>query len=267
MEKPKPGRLTTLVAVTAFERAFALARKPEVGREDLVPRILSGMGTSQAYLGQIKVAEANIQRALALDLKTDPQSVDVARDLEALGATYLTSNRFEPARGVLERAVDIRTRTQGAQHPLAVQDLNSLGYAAYMQHDSVTAERLWRKTLDLNERIFGPNHPEVAVALNNVALIMVERRDYAGAEPLLQRAVAINLAQRGDYLKVSSSSIYLPAWESPDVALVMSPGAKKRSTKRWSRRGYTNTETSPRSWSIWRTWNASAGPSLRAWRD
>ena len=185
-------------AVVAFRKALALARVPAVGREDLIPRILSGLGASQTFLGDTGAGAASISEALALDLKADPQSLDVARDLEALGSNRLATNQFGPAREALQRALAIRTRAQGADAPFAVQDLNTLGYIAYMEGDSATAGRLWRKTLVLNERIFGAKHPEVAVALNNVALIMVERRDYGGAAPLLRRAVAINLALRDD---------------------------------------------------------------------
>jgi tetratricopeptide (TPR) repeat protein len=185
-------------AAAAFRQALALAEHPKTGRPDLVPRILSGLGTSQTYVGDMAAGEANIRRAIHLDTIADPAGLDLARDLEALGLNQLMGERFGPARAALDRAVAIRTRLQGADHPLAVQDLNSLGYAAYMEHDSATAERLWRRTLLLDERLFGPNHPEVAVALNNVALIMVERRQYGAAEPLLRRAVAINLEQRDD---------------------------------------------------------------------
>lgn len=185
-------------AVEALTRALALARDPAAGREDLVPRILSALGTSQTLLGDTGPGAANIRAALAADLKSDPDSVDVARDLEALAYNDLIANRFGPARTSLNRALEIRIREQGPTHPLAVQDLNQLGYAAYMQRDSASAERLWARTLPLNERILGPDHPEVAVSLNNLALLMVERRDYAAALPLLRRAVAINLAQRDD---------------------------------------------------------------------
>lgn len=185
-------------ATAAFKQALVEAKKPASGRADLIPRILSGLGTSQTYQGELDAGAANIRAALAIDSKADAASVDVARDLEALGLNAFTAERFGVARESFAKALAIRTRLQGALHPLAVQDLNQLGSVAYAQHDSAGAERLWTQALPLNERLFGPNHPEVATTLNNAALSRVERRDYRGALPMLRRAVAINQAQRGD---------------------------------------------------------------------
>lgn len=185
-------------ATAAFKQALAEAKAPGSGRADLVPRILSGLGAAQTYQGDLAAGAANIRAALAMDSRTSPASVDVARDLEALGLNAYTAEQLDIARASFARALAIRTQLQGALHPLAVQDLNQLGTVAYAQHDSAAAERLWTQALPLNERLFGPNHPEVATSLNNAALSRVERRDYRGALPMLRRAVAINEAQRGD---------------------------------------------------------------------
>ena len=183
-------------SIAALTKALALAREPATGREDLVPRILSRLGTSQTLLGDTAVGEANIREALRISLMSGSDSVDVARDLEALGYNDLITKRYTAARQNLERALQIRTRQQGATHPVAVQDLNQLGYAAYMQQDWADAERLMGRALQLNEQILGANHPEVANSLNNTARLKIERGAYAAALPLLRRAITINLAQR-----------------------------------------------------------------------
>ncbi len=183
-------------SVAALTKALSLARDPATGREHLVPRILSRLGTSQTLLGDTAAGEANIREALAISLKSSDDSVDVARDLEALGYNDLITKRYAAARQNLERALQIRIKHQGPTHPVAVQDLNQLGYAAYMQQDWAGAERLLGRSLQLNEQILGPNHPEVANSLNSTARLKIERRDYATALPLLRRAIGINLAQR-----------------------------------------------------------------------
>ncbi len=183
-------------SVAALTKALALARDPATGREDLVPRILSRLGTAQTLLGDTAAGEANIRAALAISLRSANDSVDVARDLEALAYNDLITKRYAAARQNLERALEIRIKQQGPTHPTAIQDLNQLGYAAYMQHDWVSAQRLLARTLQLNEQILGPEHPEVANSLNSLARQMIERRDYTSALPLLRRAIAINLKQR-----------------------------------------------------------------------
>ena len=201
-------------SVAALTKALALARDPVNGREDLVPRILSRLGTSQTLLGDTAAGEANIREALAISLKSTNDSVDVARDLEALGYNFLITKRYAAARLYLERALEIRIKRQGATHPTAIQDLNQLGSIAYMQHDWVNAQRLLARTLQLNEQVLGPEHPEVANALNNLARLMIERRDYRLAVPLLRRAIAINLRQRD-----ASAPIFVFPYANLGIAL------------------------------------------------
>lgn len=76
--------------------------------------------------------------------------------------------------------------------------MNQLGSVTYLQGDSGAAERYFSRALPLQEKVLGRNHPEVATSLNNLARLMLERRDYRAALPLLQRAVDIQLAQRGE---------------------------------------------------------------------
>jgi len=185
-------------AAAAFQKALAIARSPGSERSDLIPHILSGLGSSQTYQGELAAGEANIRSALQMDRRADPDGVDVARDLEALGLNAYTGGHFDLARDSFGKALDIRRRRQGALHPQAVQDLNELGSVAYAQQDNAAAEQLWEQALPLNERLFGPDHPAVATSLNNAARIKLERRAYGAALPMLRRAVAINEAQRGD---------------------------------------------------------------------
>jgi len=185
-------------AIKAYEQALALAAAPGADREDLVPRILSGLGEARANSGDPARGERDARQALAADRRAKPASVDVARDLEALATTQILANKLAAAPALLQEALALRTRLQGTDHPLVLQDLNRLGYVAYMRHDSAQAGRLWRQELTSEERLLGPDHPVVATALNNVALTEVEQRQYAQALPLLNRAIHINLTQRSD---------------------------------------------------------------------
>ena len=185
-------------AVKAYAAALDLARNPTSGRDDLVPRILAGLSEARANLGgQDRLAEQEARTALSMDRARDPTGqIDVARDLEALGQELFFSRRLAEARASIGEALAIRMRIQGTTHPTVIEDLNQLGSIAYLQNDSRSAERYYREVLPLCEYVLGRDHPEVAVSLNNLARLLIERRDYADALPMLQRAVAIDLAER-----------------------------------------------------------------------
>ena len=182
----------------AYLQSLALARDPGSDRGDLLPRILSGLGETQGYLGKTATGEANIRQALAADQRRGRDGeLDLARDLEALGLLLYGDKRYDAARTSYERALRIRETRQGMLYPLTGQDLNQLASIAYMRRDGVRAEQLWRQRLPLAEKVLGPDHPEVAATLNNIARVLIERRAYAGAVPMLRRAVQIQEAQRG----------------------------------------------------------------------
>ncbi len=185
-------------ALHSFQNALDLARAPQSERQDLIPRILSGMSEARTSIGgQDALAEQEARTALAMDRKRGQTGVvDVARDLEALGQNLFLTERQVEARSAFGEALAIRVRMQGASHPIAIQDLNQLGTIAYMQHDAPTAEKYFREVLPLREHVLGRQHPEVATSLNNLARLLIERRAYAEAVALLRRAVEIELAQR-----------------------------------------------------------------------
>jgi tetratricopeptide (TPR) repeat protein len=186
-------------ALAAYDRALHLARDPRSPREDLVSRILVGIGEAQSESDQTQDADRNIRAALAIDTRmAGPASPEVARDLETLGPNQIDAGRLYDARKTMERALAIRMKTQGALHPRTAEDLTTLGAIAYLQHDSVAAENYYGRALDSYKVVLGPDHPEMVLTMNNLALLKVERRDFHTAEPLLEHVVEITVKQSSD---------------------------------------------------------------------
>ncbi len=185
-------------AIRAFERALRIARDPRVGRSELVPRILVGLGDAQSSLDLLDMAAANARRALALDRARRPAVAgDIARDLEALGAILYAQGELPAARRSIGEALTLRRAKQSALHPRSLQDLNQLGSIAYMQGDRAAAETFYREALPLAERVLGRDHPQVAALSNNLARVLVERRDYGPAIPLLDHAIKVQITHFG----------------------------------------------------------------------
>ena len=184
-------------AVTTFSKALALASDSKRGNPALVAPILVGRGEARSAAEDTKGANADIRRALEVDLASfGPRHPAVARDLEALGLNALAENHLADAKSIFERALAIRIPAQGLAHPRVSEDYNELGSIAYLQRDSTAAEAFWVRALKSDELVLGPDHPDVAISINNVARVMLERRGFAEANKLLVRARDISLRQR-----------------------------------------------------------------------
>src|SRR6266498_2315988 len=90
-----------------------------------------------------------------------------------------------------ERALAIRQKTLGAEHPDTPTSLDNLAYLYYEKGDYAQAEPLYRRALAIREKTLGAEHPDTATVLNDLALLYCEKGDYAQAEPLYRRALAI----------------------------------------------------------------------------
>src|SRR6266542_1313991 len=91
-----------------------------------------------------------------------------------------------------ERALAIRQKTLGAEHPDTPTSLDNLAYLYYEKGDYAQAEPLYRRALAIREKTLGAEHPDTATVLNDLALLYCVKGDYAQAEPLYRRVLAIS---------------------------------------------------------------------------
>ena len=82
------------------------------------------------------------------------------------------------------RALDIRERVVGRDHPDTATSLNNLAALLQDKGDYEGAEPLYRRALDICERVLGKDHPDTATSLNNLAGLLHDKGEYEGAEPL-----------------------------------------------------------------------------------
>lgn len=200
-------------AVRLYRAALLLTDSDTISGADLKPAILAAIGDAASSAGDVSGGTAGMLTALRLDTaRFGPDSLPVARDLEALGLFEVTSGNYDRARRYFERAVGIRLAKQGLSHPLTSEDLNQLGSIAYFQRDPVAAERFMRQALVSDRLVLGADHPDVAITTNNLARLMLEQREFAGARDLLEQAVAVTIKNRSstnDYLALLYANLGL----------------------------------------------------------
>jgi tetratricopeptide (TPR) repeat protein len=184
-------------AVKFYRTALPLADQDPLGGSELKSAILAGIGDASSRAGNTVGVHSGMLLALRLDsARYGPNSIQVARDLEALGVFEQTNKNYSKARAFYERAVRIRLAMQGVSHPLVSEDLNELGTIAYLQGDAAAAQRFWGRALETDISVLGPDHPDVAFTMANLARVMLEQRKYNGARDLMQRAIRVTLANR-----------------------------------------------------------------------
>ena len=99
--------------------------------------------------------------------------------------------RHEQALPLYQRALAIREKALGPDHPSTATSLNNLAglYRAMGRHEQ--ALPLFQRALAIMEKALGPDHPSTATGLNNLAGLYEAMGRYEQALPLLQRALRV----------------------------------------------------------------------------
>jgi CHAT domain-containing protein/tetratricopeptide (TPR) repeat protein len=104
--------------------------------------------------------------------------------------------RYGDAEAMMRRALSIRERHFGPDHPHVATSLNNLALLLMDTGRLEDAEPLMRRALAIDEASFGGTHQHVASRLDSLAAMQAERGNWAEAAALGRRASAI-LVVRG----------------------------------------------------------------------
>ena len=84
---------------------------------------------------------------------------------------------FAGARAYHERALAIREKALGPDHPDMAYSLNNLGYLLHAQGDFAGARAHFERGLAIREKALGPDHPNTATSLNNLGALLRKQGD------------------------------------------------------------------------------------------
>jgi serine/threonine-protein kinase len=167
-------------------RVLASNEKPE-----LAAKIGKGIATIYSRLQRMDEAEAEYQKALAIEEKVfGPAHRETQSTLLAIANQYTTLGRNEEARQLAERVVlslrDSPERDEGDFYVIALGVLARAlrGTGAFAQ-----AETVDRETLELRQKIFGEDHPTVAETMGELAASLSGQHRYEEAIALHTKAV------------------------------------------------------------------------------
>ncbi|MBX3137758.1 tetratricopeptide repeat protein [Candidatus Obscuribacterales bacterium] len=81
---------------------------------------------------------------------------------------------YERAEKLLSRAIALKERSVGAEHPAMAADLHALAMLNLAMENHDRAEELLVKALGIRRQEFGANHPDVLETINAIALVQME---------------------------------------------------------------------------------------------
>ena len=89
-------------------------------------------------------------------------STPTPRSLNNLALLYRNQGKYEQAEPLYQRALAIRERVLGAEHPDTARSLNNLALLYRNQGKDEQAEPLYQRALAIRERVLGAEHPDTA---------------------------------------------------------------------------------------------------------
>ena len=194
--------MVLLLAGFAVMQAVQLRRiTRERDRANRITDFMTGMfklsDPSEARGNSITAREILDKASKDVDtgLSKDPELQ--AQMMHVMGIVYTNLGLYPRAQSLLERAVDIRRRVLGPEHPDTLLSMNDLATNQYYDGHYNAAEKLYRETLDIERRVLGPEHPETLRSMDTLALALDGEGHYADAEKLQREVVDIMRRVRG----------------------------------------------------------------------
>ena len=117
--------------------------------------------------------------------------------LDAIATTQRDMGFLDRATAPQTRALEIRRRLLGDEHPQTLDAITNTGVLLRMQGNHKDAEPLYQEALETRRRVLGENHPDTITAASNMGVLLQHQGRLQEAEPLL-REVVQHLRQQPD---------------------------------------------------------------------
>ena len=119
------------------------------------------------------------------------QPCDRSARLSEVAALYYNQGQYAKAEPLYQRALEIREKALGPEHPDVATSLNNLAELYRVRGQYAKAEPLYERALAIREKALSSEHPDLAWSLNSLAALYETQGRYAEAQPPYERALAI----------------------------------------------------------------------------
>ena len=155
------------------------------------PEVLS---KERQWQAEIEDREA---RFVHLVNKFGAESVEVAKVHNYLGVHYFRKGQYSAVQKEWRRALEIREKVLGPEHPETATSLNNLAALLGRQSKYEEAQPLLERSLAIREKALGPEHFETIKCLNSLAALLHAQGNFEEAQPLYERSLATRVKDFG----------------------------------------------------------------------
>lgn len=152
--------------------------------------ILEHLSNAQISANQVPASMLSARRALLIyEAKRGPNSIEVARALIRIGICEQSSENFQAAHALFERARQIAQTLPGEKSILA-DALQYLGVWAVRTRQAKLAEDYLRQALTIKRALYGGKHPSTLDSLQALVFVLGEQGDMPAWEAASDALVA-----------------------------------------------------------------------------
>jgi tetratricopeptide (TPR) repeat protein len=126
------------------------------------------------------------------------ETADIALLYNNTGYVYQAKGDYPRAIEYYTRALEIRERVLGEEHPDTAKDYNNIGVAYYGQGDYPLALEHYTHALEIRERVLGEEHPATAISNFCIGQVYYSQGSYNLALEYHTRALAIRKRVLGE---------------------------------------------------------------------
>jgi serine/threonine protein kinase/Tfp pilus assembly protein PilF len=187
-------------SITTAIQARRIARERDRANQEAetsrqVSEFLTGLfevsDPSEARGNSVTAREILDKGADSIARELQGQPIVQGKLMNTMGIVYRSLGLFDPAQVLLERALDVRTKALGPDHPDVAATLSDLAYVLWRKGDFTRAKGLQEQALAIREKRLGPDTAEVANGLHDLGSLNYTQGNYAEARRLLERSLAI----------------------------------------------------------------------------
>ena len=173
---------------------------------------LNNLGVLYLQRASYEKAEELFKASLKAYEAAAPGSSNAATPLANLGETYRLSGRFRDSELTYDRAMALRERTFGPDHPLTANCLSALACLRLDQGRPEEAERLMRRAISIRERAGVTDDSQFSAMLLNLSEALRGTKKWQDAEQMIERSLTLRREKHGeDSLEYAASLHHMAA--------------------------------------------------------
>jgi serine/threonine protein kinase len=155
----------------------------------LIHDVLGSAAPEVAMGRDLKVSEAMANAEKTVDTVFADRPLVEAGVRAALANTYGALGRYELARRHSARALDLRRRRLGPEHPDTLRSASTEATLLDLTGNTDEARKLFERVVEAQRRTLGPEHPDTLDTMSGLALTLVKRIKYDDAHALYEQVL------------------------------------------------------------------------------